>query len=273
MLRSLLVALKPAPVQASLVEWTLALADRRRLSIEACAAIDLGRLAPPESVPIGGSSFKADRDAFRVAQSREQAAAALLHLETAAKARSISCSAAVVDGETSGVLAQAAQRCDLLVCGHTDDGDASERVLLQNILKHTPRPAIVVPEVFPQGSTTLIAYDGSFQAARALASFAASGLEMDQNIQIVVIDDDPERARAHGEAAQEFLRRHELLGTFEILRPAGRPADQILSEAARVGAGLLVMGAFGKGAVHEFLLGSVTRQVLKQLSLPVFLDH
>jgi nucleotide-binding universal stress UspA family protein len=33
------------------------------------------------------------------------------------------------------------------------------------------------------------------------------------------------------------------------------------------------MGALGKGAVREFLLGSVTRRILQQLPLPVLLDH
>jgi nucleotide-binding universal stress UspA family protein len=59
----------------------------------------------------------------------------------------------------------------------------------------------------------------------------------------------------------------------EITRPTGRVGEQILGEAARISAGLLVMGALGQGAVRELLLGSVTRHVLQKLSLPVLLDH
>lgn len=273
MLRSLLVALKPAPVQQSLIDWAVSQAERRKLSIDACAAIDLARLAPPESVPIGGSSFKAARDAARVAEAREQAVTALSHLERAAVARGIACRGSVADGDTASVLAAAAQRCDLVLCGHSTDSDSHERKLLQAILKHSPRPAVVVPEAAATGSGVLVAYDGSFQAARALAAFAESGLGVGQTVQVLLLDENLEKAREHADAAKQFLQRHELPASCEIMRPVGRVGDQLLAEAAQVQAGLLVMGALGKGAVRELLLGSVTRRILQQLPLPVLLDH
>ena len=110
-------------------------------------------------------------------------------------------------------------------------------------------------------------------AARALASFVASGLAVGQSIHVVSIDKDASLASRHANAAQVFLQRHELLCSVQIKQPAVRLGDQILEEAARVSAGLLVMGAYGRSALREFFLGSVTRSVLRVLPLPVFLSH
>ena len=38
-------------------------------------------------------------------------------------------------------------------------------------------------------------------------------------------------------------------------------------------AGLLVMGAHGQSMLREFFLGSMTRTVLKESSIPVFCYH
>jgi nucleotide-binding universal stress UspA family protein len=273
MLRALLAAIKPSEPQNTLAELAISLADRHNLVLDGCAVIDADRLAPAEPVPLGGSDYKVQRDEHRLALAREQAAAALSGLETAARARGVAYRGAVLEGNTPEILAEVVQRCDLLMCGHSAGGDASERLLLQEILKHSPRPAIVVPQSSSRGQNVLVAYDGSLQAARALASFVATGLAAGQNTYVLSIGDDAALARRHAELAQTYLLRHDHRCSVEILRPASRLDEQILAEAARVSAGLLVMGAFSRSAVREFFLGSVTRSVLRSLPLPVFLDH
>lgn len=273
MLRALLVAIKPAAVQSSLVELATSLADRHQLELDACAVIDVDRLTPAEPVPLGGSAYKVQRDESRLALAREQATAALSSLEAATRARGIAYRGTVQEGDTPEVLAEAVQPCDLLLCGHSAGGDAGERLLLQEIVKQSPRPAVIVPKLSSRGQGVLVAYDGSLQAARALASFVATGLAAGENIHVLSIGDDAALARRHADAALAYLQRHQLRCSAEVLRPAGRPDEQILAEAARLSAGLLVMGAFGRSAVREFFLGSVTRSVLRSLPLPVFLDH
>jgi len=74
--------------------------------------------------------------------------------------------------------------------------------------------------------------------------------------------------------AQTFLHRHGIASDVRIAPLARHVGNQILDEAERVSAGLVVMGAFGQSAVREFFLGSVTRSMLDVLlPVPVFLDH
>jgi nucleotide-binding universal stress UspA family protein len=56
--------------------------------------------------------------------------------------------------------------------------------------------------------------------------------------------------------------------------PSGLPASSvILSEAKRLHAGLIVMGAYGQPLIKETVFGSVTARVLKKSNLPLFLYH
>jgi nucleotide-binding universal stress UspA family protein len=273
MLRSVLIAIKPAEVQNSLLEFAVSLSERHKAALDACTVIDVDRLAPPEPVSIGGSAYKVERDEHRFAVARQQATAALAALEAVARARGVASSGVAMEGDTPRVLAEAVQRCDLLLCGHSTDADAGERLLLQEILKQSPRPAIVVPQAASHGQGVLVAYDGSFRASRALASFVATGLGAGQIIHVLSIGEDLDVARRHADSAQAYVERHELHCSTEVMRPKGRLGDQILAEAARVSAGVLLMGAFGHSSLREFFLGSVTRSVLRSLPLPVFLDH
>ncbi len=274
MFRSLLVAVKPGSDQDIVIDFSVAIAERHQLAIDACAVIDLDRLASNEPVPIGGSAFKAQRDLHAIATARQYATEAMARTEASSLARKIECTPHILEGETAAVLAAAVQRCDFMVCGHTLGGDKSERSLMHSILKHSSRPTVLIPQAgCPADGAVLVAYDGSLQAARAVASFVASGLARDREIHIVSFDNGSGLAREQAAAAQIFLQRHGMSSEVRISPLGNDVGQQILEESKRIAAGLIVMGAFGKGAVHEFFLGSATRSILNLLPLPVFLDH
>ncbi len=49
----------------------------------------------------------------------------------------------------------------------------------------------------------------------------------------------------------------------------GVTADTILTEAARLGAEMILVGSHGKGMVYRLLLGSTSEEVLRRSALPV----
>lgn len=274
MLKSLLVALKPAPRQEYVAEFAAEFAAQRQLQLDACTVVDRAQLAPPEPVPLGGGAFKAERDEQRLAEGRTRAAQVAAAAEAAARQRGLAANAWVREGDASTVLGEAVQVCDLLVCGHHRGSDASERSCLHAILKHCPRPAIVVPEAeFPRRAAVLVAYDGSAQAARALAAFASLGLADGARVVVAALAENPAQAELHGHTARAFLQRHGFASELRTGPFVQGPAPDILATAEQVEAGLIVMGAFGRSAVREFFLGSVTRSVLAALPVPVLLDH
>ena len=58
-------------------------------------------------------------------------------------------------------------------------------------------------------------------------------------------------------------------GAWEVQVTTGDPADAIVSEAAQLGADLIVMGTHGRTGLQHVLLGSVAEKVVRHASCPV----
>jgi nucleotide-binding universal stress UspA family protein len=159
----------------------------------------------------------------------------------------------------------------LLIVGHSSGDPTGDEMLLFQILKSSPRPAIVFPKRRVTGESVLVAYDGSVQAARTMASFVHSGLGEGRSVHVVACHSLRAEASALCEIAERFLGRHGFQSEPHV--SDGSPGEAILSLAERISAGLIVMGAFGRASVAEFFFGSTTRSILRELPLPVFVDH
>jgi nucleotide-binding universal stress UspA family protein len=90
---------------------------------------------------------------------------------------------------------------------------------------------------------------------------------------VVRIDPPSDRARVHGDVEVRLveiasrLRNAERSATECVLE--GRPASEIVAEAGRFGADIVVMGARGLSAVRRLLLGSVSAEVIDHAPCPV----
>lgn len=273
MFRSMLAAVKPTLSDDPFSTFAISLAERHRLTIDACAVIDPGQLTRAEAVPLGASAFKVHRDEQILETARRQAADLSTRLGEMARARAIPCSLQILEGNVADILAESVQRCDFLLCGHRQGGKTDEKSALFTILKQCPRPALVVPHTEVLGQEVLVAYDGSTQAARTLASFVASGLTEGRAVHIASFDEGSGKAASHAAAAQEFLRRHGISSEVHIEPMAHNVGDQILRRAEALAVALVVMGAFGRGKVQEFFFGSATRSVLQKLPVATFIDQ
>ncbi len=50
-------------------------------------------------------------------------------------------------------------------------------------------------------------------------------------------------------------------------------AEQLVEEAAKAAADLLVMGAYGRSRMRETIFGGATRSVLNESALPLLMAH
>ena len=116
-------------------------------------------------------------------------------------------------------------------------------------------------------------YDGSLQAARALAAFQMTGLGESREVHIVSVDASAGTAAQHAERAKTFLEHHRIEVFSHVLETSSPPATVILEQIGRLGAGLLVMGAYGQPLLREFFVGSVTRTLLRESPVPLLLFH
>jgi nucleotide-binding universal stress UspA family protein len=145
--------------------------------------------------------------------------------------------------------------------------------MLQSVVKNSPRPVVVVPERWEERSAVIVAYDGSLQAARTLQAFEAVQFEKASQVHIITIHEDQTEAERRADRGVDYLKLHNITAQRHAIVSPDGPAKLLLKRAKQLNAGLIVMGAYGQPALREFFLGSVTRKLLGESSIPLFLYH
>ena len=178
-------------------------------------------------------------------------------------------------GEQFGRIAR---RFDLAVVGQAEPETSTiDDIIAETTLFESGRPMIVVPYI-QKGPLKLdkvmVCWDGSRQAARAIGD-AMPLLTKAGKVEIVIIADEPgKQDEIAGADMGQHLARHGLKVDLErIPRGDVDVADALLSYAADSGADFLVMGGYGHSRLREFVLGGVTRSILRSMTVPVLMAH
>lgn len=181
------------------------------------------------------------------------------------------------DSAISGI--ESARAADLVIA-QQNDPDASARMTadVEALIFQSGRPVLLLPYAYdPRGTPfrkVLLAWNGSKEAARA--AFDALPLMKEAN-EVEVLTVDPrdtlqQDASMAGMAIAASLARHGLNVTIRVEHSAGLShGDVIANHLADSGADLLVMGAFGRSRVSEFVFGGVTRTMLQSMLTPTFM--
>ncbi len=166
-----------------------------------------------------------------------------------------------------------ARHHDLIVMGR--DGQVSSDQM-QTILMQSGRPVLLAPAmpVAVIGRAVAIAWKDRPDAARALTA-AAGILSRAERIAVLSVsadaaEEDTDRASA-GQLAKQ-LRRKGIEADVKV-KYSPSPAKAIEEMAGAFAADLLVMGAYGHSRLREFVFGGVTRDILADCAIPVFMFH
>jgi len=209
------------------------------------------------------------------------AKAAVASFEAASRAAGVSAETRLLDASVAGasdLFGRIARRFDIAVVGQAQrEQGVSEELLIEGALFGSGRPVVVVPQVQDKPVTldrVMICWDGSRPAARAIGD-AIPLLERAKGIEIVVVTGERDKSgEITGANMKRHLARHGI--TVEIKRIAAGNADvqsAILAHAKDSGADFLVMGGYGHSRLREFILGGVTRSILKSMPVPVLMSH
>jgi nucleotide-binding universal stress UspA family protein len=141
------------------------------------------------------------------------------------------------------------------------------------------RPVVVVPFNCPVGSipeTVVVGWNGSREAARAVFD-SLPFLKRAREVHVVWVDPSVKRREMDALPGEGIARSLELHGVKVVMDPVDgddhRAGDVLMKRVADLRAGLLVIGAYGRPRLSEYILGGVTRTVLRKMRCPVFLSH
>jgi nucleotide-binding universal stress UspA family protein len=178
-------------------------------------------------------------------------------------------------GEQFGMIAR---RFDLVVVGQAEpEKDTVEELIAESALFESGRPVIVVPYIQKAPlklDRVMVCWDGSRAATRAIAD-AMPLLEGAGQVEVVIIADEPgKQDEIAGADMGEHLARHGLnVDVKRMSRGDIDVADALLSHAADANTDFIVMGGYGHSRLREFVLGGVTRSILRSMTVPVLMSH
>ena len=275
-MKSILVHVDASPRSAVRLELALALAQAHSAELTAFYGVMPAMLAMPWAAEPVNPSFGSLADETDRRQ-HERARAAFERLGGADKARWVA--AAEQDGgRLPWHLARRALTSDLLVLGQYDADDREAGALPPDLVPaaivDSGKPTLVVPsagdfDAAPR--SVLLAWKPTREAARAAAAtlpwltrareiHIAAGEEAGEPVSF---DDIAHWMQLHGVAGK--IERH---GLGDI-----NPGEALLSLAADVDAGLLAMGCYGHSRAREWVLGGVTRTILRSMTVPTLMAH
>jgi nucleotide-binding universal stress UspA family protein len=203
------------------------------------------------------------------------------------------------EGAAAAGIVEAAGGADLLVMG-THGRGGFERLLLgsttEKVIRTAPCPVLTVPphvegapiDVPAAFKRIVCATDFSPSSGKALQYALSLAQEADARLTLLHALDwpylepgedplDQSMAVSRRQALDDLERRLRALIPDEArtwcepeeLIVAGRAHREIVAIAAEKGAGLIVMGAQGRGAIDRAFFGSTTSQVVRHATCPV----
>jgi nucleotide-binding universal stress UspA family protein len=152
--------------------------------------------------------------------------------------------------------------------------DAPEEVILA-----CSRPVLVVPFARRRldriGTNVVVAWNGSREAGRAVQD-AVPLLAMSGAVTVLLVDPEEDADIELAEDLVLHLARHGLYARTQVIRrelSTLSVSDTLLAQVADLDADLLVMGAYGHSRLREMILGGVTRDILRNMNVPVLMAH
>lgn len=175
-----------------------------------------------------------------------------------------------------------AQSADLVVAGQTDPDNPPPdmvRNLAETVLLGTGRPLLLIPyagRFDTIGTNVLVGWTPTREAARAVNDallLFAPGAKITV-LTIGIAGAQSGNALAPTDIARHLARHgHDAVAARTVVSDGLRPSDALLDYAADLGADLLVTGGYGHSRTREMVMGGVTRDLLRHMTLPVLMSH
>ncbi|MBK5911042.1 hypothetical protein CCR85_06000 [Rhodothalassium salexigens] len=182
----------------------------------------------------------------------------------------------VVVGLIADHAGRRARLADLVVVPKPEGEAADARgELLNEVLFRAGRPLLMVPDAATSAdfSHAVVAWNGRAEVARALAE-ALPLMHRAAKVTVLALGEEhPDRPSL--DQVRCYLLRHGIdAATVSRDAPAKREMGQaLLGECAGLGGDLLVIGGYSHNRWREMVLGGVTRTIVADAQIPVFMSH
>ena len=177
-----------------------------------------------------------------------------------------------VDDATLGSIARV---YDITVVGRPQGGTAGpRRTTLEAALFESGRPLLIAPPVVAPtlGERIVISWNCSTESARTVA-YAMPLLAKAREVTVLTVEGSTVSGPSGKELADCLAGNG--IGAREVTAQLNgrKQGAAILEEAQRLGADLLIKGAYTQSRLRQMIFGGATSEILAQSELPVFMAH
>ena len=217
-----------------------------------------------------------------IAESEKAALAAIEHFEAAARRSLLSAEHRLfksIGSLAPLILSTLARRFDLGVLMQSEPNGVDNDDMIETSLFQSGRPLMVVPYIQKDGlklDHVVCCWDGSRAAARAINDGLPLLVKATTVDLLIVLNEKTNTAPniIRGADMAKHLARHDVKVQIVTVPAADIDvSNAILSYVADVSGTLIVMGGYGHSKLREVILGSVTRDMLESMTVPVFMSH
>lgn len=272
--RDMLVHVKSTEEWSAHIDYAIGLAKLSKAHLR--AMITFSDIAFLRGVAHAGESVlknQARRDDATADMMKRKVAAA-------AKKAGVTCEFVRAEGPASEIVTWASRFHDLTIVEQRDSHrdelgfDPAEQAVLA-----AGRPVLIVPRqgtFEPAAKHVLVGWNGSEQAAAAVHG-ALPFLARAEHVTVCVGElREPLRnnVRVPPLDIGSHLAHYARKVTVETVEAGSAAAgEHLLRSANDAGAGLIVMGAYGRSWFSELMLGGATRHILAEMTVPVLMGH
>jgi len=217
-----------------------------------------------------------------MAEGEKAALAAIERFDAAARRSMISAEHRLlkaIGASAPVVLSRLARRFDVSVFMQSEPNGVDNDDMIEASLFDSGRPLIVVPYIQKEGlklDHVVCCWDGSRAAARGVNDGLPLLVKATTVDLLIVVNEKTNTApnEIRGADMAKHLARHDVKVQIVTISAADFDVTKaILSYVADISGTLIVMGGYGHPKLREVILGGVTRDMLKSMTVPVFMAH
>jgi nucleotide-binding universal stress UspA family protein len=218
-----------------------------------------------------------------IREDQELARAARLSFDAASDRHGIKGEWRTAGGFASEEAAIHARYADLTIVGQIDPGIRHAVIpplVPEEVAFAAGRPILVTPFSWKPnriGRRVLVAWNARREAARTVSD-ALPILCKAEWVTVLVVNPEKWAISPHGEEPGAeialYLARHGVKVQAEVANSEEASVCEVVRARAHEGrADLIVIGAYGHSRTRELILGGVTRDMLRDMTIPVFMSH
>ncbi|PHS02517.1 MAG: hypothetical protein COA78_20930 [Blastopirellula sp.] len=284
MIRSVLLALDSTAASQSALTATIEFckryvessADAEPIHLTGIAVVDSPTIQRPMAAPIGGSSFKKDRDEALMADAKLKTESILSEFEYKCKEANLPHTGVRSEGLPYEQIEKEARTHDLIMIGRDTNFhyETSNSVgeTVRKLLHDNARPVMVCTDQIPEIRKVVITYDGSIPSSHALHMWTLLGLRSaETRVHVVSVSKDLAKAESRVKEAQAMLKFHHIESEGHAVKRTGSVVAALQAKINEIDPRVVVMGAYGQGGLKETFFGSSTNKMLEETKCPLFL--